>query len=145
MTSLGPRYCRFEGYSFFRSHHAHACTHTDVSLKVGVQGVFGAPLCPWVPPSECALWCLLGTFQFGLLWGHPIFRMYSFFLETQWKLEFVVCMCVGEVRLYLFIHERHTERGRDAGRGRNRLPMGNPMQASILRPWYYEPEQMLNH
>ena len=27
----------------------------------------------------------------------------------------------------LFIHERHTERGKDTGRGRSRLPMGNPM------------------
>ena len=27
------------------------------------------------------------------------------------------------LRFYLFIHERHTERGRDIGRGRSRLPM----------------------
>ena len=25
-----------------------------------------------------------------------------------------------------FIHERHTERGRDIGRGRTRLPVGSP-------------------
>ena len=27
---------------------------------------------------------------------------------------------------YLFIHERHTERGRETGRGRSRLPAGEP-------------------
>ena len=32
------------------------------------------------------------------------------------------------LRFYLFIHERHTERGRDTGRGRSRLPAGSPMQ-----------------
>ena len=31
------------------------------------------------------------------------------------------------LRFYLFIHERHTERGRDAGRGRSRLLKGSPM------------------
>ena len=29
-------------------------------------------------------------------------------------------------RFYLFIHERHTERGRDTGRRRSRLPVGTP-------------------
>ena len=29
-------------------------------------------------------------------------------------------------RFYLFIHERHTERGRDIGRGRSRFPVGEP-------------------
>ena len=28
---------------------------------------------------------------------------------------------------YLFFHERHTQRGRDTGRGRSRLPTGSPM------------------
>ena len=40
--------------------------------------------------------------------------------------------------MYLFIHERHTERGRDTGRGINRLPTG-PVQDSIpdprIMPW----------
>ena len=31
----------------------------------------------------------------------------------------------------LFIHERHTERGRDLGRGRSRLPIGSLMWDSI--------------
>ena len=38
------------------------------------------------------------------------------------------------LRFYLFIHERHTERGRDPGRGRSRLHAGNPMGESILGP-----------
>ena len=33
--------------------------------------------------------------------------------------------------IYLFIHERHTERGRDTGRGRSRLPAGSPMRDLI--------------
>ena len=35
---------------------------------------------------------------------------------------------------YLFIHERPTERGRDTGRGRSRLPAGSPMWDSIPGP-----------
>ena len=38
------------------------------------------------------------------------------------------------LRFYLFIHERHTERGRDTGRGRSRLRAGSPMQDSIQDP-----------
>ena len=34
----------------------------------------------------------------------------------------------------LFIHERHTERGSDTGRGRSRLHAGSPMQDSIPGP-----------
>ena len=35
------------------------------------------------------------------------------------------------IKIYLFIHERHRERGRDTGRGRSRLPAGSPMWDSI--------------
>ena len=39
----------------------------------------------------------------------------------------------------LFLHERHTEKGRDTGRGRNRLPVGNSMWDqswdSRIMPW----------
>ena len=34
----------------------------------------------------------------------------------------------------LIIHERHSERGRDIGRGGSRLPVGTPMQDSIPGP-----------
>ena len=37
-------------------------------------------------------------------------------------------------RFYLFIHKRHTERGRDIGREKNRLLARSPMQDSIPGP-----------
>ena len=48
---------------------------------------------------------------------------------------------------YLFIHERHTERSRDIGRGRSRLSMGSPMQDSIPGLWDHDlsGRQKLNH
>ena len=47
------------------------------------------------------------------------------------KANFAVCRKLFLKRFYLFIHERHRERGRDIGRGRSRLPMGSPVQNSI--------------
>ena len=38
------------------------------------------------------------------------------------------------LRIYLLIHERHRERGRDIGRGRSRLLAGSPMWDLILDP-----------
>ena len=38
------------------------------------------------------------------------------------------------LRFYLFIHERHTERGRDIGRGRSRLHEGSPMWEPDVGP-----------
>ena len=35
---------------------------------------------------------------------------------------------------YLFIHERHRERGRDIGRGRRRLPVRSPMWTRFQDP-----------
>ena len=48
-------------------------------------------------------------------------------------------------RFYLFIHERHRERGR--GRDTNRLPAGSPMWDSIpgLQDHDMSQRQMLNH
>ena len=42
---------------------------------------------------------------------------------------------------------RDTERGRVIGRGRSRLPVGNPMKDLIPGPWDYDlsQRQMLNH
>ena len=47
----------------------------------------------------------------------------------------------------LFIHERHTETGRDIGRGRTRIPVGSPMQGSVPGPWDHNmsQRQTLNH
>ena len=51
------------------------------------------------------------------------------------------------LRFYLLIHERHTERGRDTGRGRSRLHAGSPMWDLIPGPRDHAPSrrQMLNH
>ena len=49
--------------------------------------------------------------------------------------------------IYLLIHERHTERGRDVGRGRRRLPARSLMQDLIPGPQNHDlsQRQMLNH
>ena len=51
------------------------------------------------------------------------------------------------LRFYLFIHERHTERDRDTGRGRSWLPVGNLMWDSIQGPQDHNLSQRhrLNH
>ena len=48
---------------------------------------------------------------------------------------------------YLLIHERHTERSTNIGRGRSRLLTGSPMRDSIPGPWDGDRswEQTLNH
>ena len=43
------------------------------------------------------------------------------------------------LRLYLFIHKRHRERGRDIGRKRSRLPAGSSMWDSIPGPQDHTP------
>ena len=42
---------------------------------------------------------------------------------------------------------RETERGRDTGRGRSRLPVGSPMWDSVPGPWDHtlNRRQMFNH
>ena len=49
-------------------------------------------------------------------------------------------------RFYLFMHDRHTERGRDIGRGKSRLPVESPMWDSIPGPQGHDlsQRQMLN-
>ena len=48
---------------------------------------------------------------------------------------------------YLFIHEKHTERGRDIGREGSRLRAGSPMWDSVpgLQDDVLSQRQMLNH
>ena len=47
----------------------------------------------------------------------------------------------------IFIHERHTERSRDIGRGRSRLPVGRLMWDSLPGSWDHDQSQRqsLNH
>ena len=49
--------------------------------------------------------------------------------------------------IYVCIHERHTERGRDTGRGRSRLLVGSTTWDSIPGPWDHDlsRRQTLNH
>ena len=49
--------------------------------------------------------------------------------------------------IYLFVHERHTERERDVGRGRSRLPVRSLMWDLIPghRDHALSQRQMLNH
>ena len=50
------------------------------------------------------------------------------------------------LRFYLSIHERHTERSWDIGRGRSKLPVGSLMKDWIPGPWDQDlsQRQMLN-
>ena len=59
--------------------------------------------------------------------------------------EFKTFVCV--LKILLFIHERHRERGRDIGRWRSRLPSGSLMQDSILGLWDHDlsQRQTFNH
>ena len=58
--------------------------------------------------------------------------------ETKGRSAFIkFCEEIGEdffFKIYLFIHGRHRERGRDTGRGRSRLLAGSPMWDSIPGP-----------
>ena len=47
---------------------------------------------------------------------------------------------------FIYLSMRDTERGRDTGRGRSRLPSGSPMQDSIPKPRGHDlsQSQMLN-
>ena len=38
------------------------------------------------------------------------------------------------LKIYLFIHERHREKGRDIGRGRSRLPAGSDPKTAGSHP-----------
>ena len=48
---------------------------------------------------------------------------------------------------FFYLFKRHTQRGRDIGRRRNRLPAGSPMQDSIPEPQHHDlsQRQTFNH
>ena len=51
--------------------------------------------------------------------------------DTYWVLYVSDESPIFFLRFYLFIHERHRERGRDTGRRRSRLHAGSPTRDSI--------------
>ena len=56
-----------------------------------------------------------------------------------WELcVFLFCFVL---RFYLFIHERHTKRGKDIGRGISRVPIANLMRDSIPGPRHHDLSQ----
>ena len=55
-------------------------------------------------------------------------------INCRLAFDFGLILCLSFFFKILFIHERHTERGRDTGRGRSRLPAGSPKQDSIPGP-----------
>ena len=64
-------------------------------------------------------------------------HMLSFLLGKYIRMSRLNCIVdVGLIFkiFYLFIHERHTERGRDISRGGSRLLAGSPMQDLIPGP-----------
>ena len=67
-------------------------------------------------------------------------HMLSFLLGKYIRMSRLNCIVdVGLIfKIFsLFIYERHTERGRDIGRGGSRLPVGSPMWDSIPGPQGY--------
>ena len=116
-------------------------------------------LCPlWPTPCSCEC-CSLWTYlfcRFLAYWNWTYhFQSYTPILKLrfvrnvpyyhphsfQWILFFFF------LRFYLFIHEKHRERGRDTGSGRSRFPAGRPMWGLIPGPQGHalSPRQMLNH
>ena len=65
-----------------------------------------------------------------------------------WILLFIFIMWIASTFFkILFIHERHTERGRDIGRGRSTLSAGSPKRYLIPGPQDHNlsQKQMINH
>ena len=53
----------------------------------------------------------------------------------------VLCICFLFLRFYLFINERHRERGRDTCRGRSWLPAGSPGLQDHVLSWRQTPNR----
>ena len=80
--------------------------------------------------------------------GMPMYLAQSY--STSTKFMFVHSfqyLILFFKKSYLFIYSLKTERSRDIGRGRSRLPAGSPMQDSIPEPWAHALSQrkMPNH
>ena len=61
-------------------------------------------------------------------WKIMVFHLHSLQPADTW-------LFLKKYFIYFFIHERYTERGRDMGRGRSRLPTGSPIWDSVPGPW----------
>ena len=78
--------------------------------------------------SQCWLFAL--NFSLSLFSSCPLFT--RLFRETQWSCSENFYLCIFKfLKKILFIHERHTERGRNIVRERSRLHPGSPMWDSI--------------
>ena len=82
--------------------------------------------------------------------------IYTVVINRTWLSSLVICFtCISRYQtiklfffkdfIYSWVTQR--ERGRDTGRGRSRLPAGNPMLDLIPQPWDHDlsQRQMLNH
>ena len=75
------------------------------------------------------------TFNYSIINLHCYIKMHSIVIQQFFK------------RFYLFIHERYTEKGRDIGRRRGRLPGKSLMKDSIPGPQDHDlsQRQILNY
>ena len=99
----------------------------------GSQRLSCAPARPPLNAQAAARWkgASLGASGPGF---HFFLFLFSFFLFFISFLSFFLFLSSSFFKDYLFIHERHTQRSRDTGRGRSRLHAGSLMWDSILDP-----------
>ena len=100
-----------------------------------------------IPPKRyLVIFCIFQSF-FIIFLNH--FKAVAFILFLFQTFTFCIFVYAFFLRFYLFIHERHTERDRDIGRGRewSRHPVGSPIRDSIPGPQDHTLSwrQMLNH
>ena len=120
--------------------------HTVVcwSTVHGLGELASASLTIWRLPWSRVDCKVGGTYS---LPGQAMFSNISFIYNRDGN-SISICLISPFLKIfYLFIHERRTERGRETGRGRSRLPLGSPMQDSIPGPWDHDlsRRQKLNH
>ena len=78
---------------------------------------------------------------------HNVVNYISIKLEEKTLILKDHCFFLKMILFYLFIHERHGERGRDNGRGRSKLPAGSQVRDSIPghQDHDFNQRQRLNH